>query len=68
MDRVNLYKATLSNLSPLFFIYQDNKEETKEFISHFNKLNVNTAIFNHRGIVNLELLKTSDLDFIKNYP
>jgi len=67
MDRVNLYKATLSNLSPLFFIYQDNKEETKEFINHFNKLNINTAIFNHRGKVNLELLKTSDLDFIKKF-
>ena len=45
MDRVNLYKATLSNLSPLFFIYQDNKEENKRIHKSLYKLNINTAIF-----------------------
>ena len=67
MDRVNLYKATLSNLSPLFFIYQDDLEQTKEFINHFNKMNVKSAIFNHRGKVNLELMKSSDIGFIKKF-
>lgn len=67
MDRVNLYKSTLSNLSPLFFIYQDDQEQTKEFINHFNKMNIKSAIFNHRGKVNLELLRSSDIDFIKKF-
>ena len=67
MDRVNLYKSTLSNLSPLFFIYQDDQEQTKEFINHFNKMNIKSAIFDHRGKVNLELLRSSDIDFIKKF-
>jgi len=67
MDRVNLYKSTLSNLSPLFFIYQDDQEQTKEFINNFNKINIKSAIFNHRGKVNLELLRSSDIDFIKKF-
>ncbi len=55
MDRVKLYQATKANLSPIFFIYQDDVNETDKFLKHFDKSDKIKATLSHRGKVSLEL-------------
>ena len=65
MDRMKLYEATRANLSPLFFIYQDDPNETKQFLEHFKTAESRTAELDHHGNVFLELSSTENEDWIE---
>ena len=67
MDRVKLYQATKANLSPIFFIYQDDVNETDKFIKHFDNSDKIKATLSHRGKVALELSSTEDPLFIESF-
>ncbi|MFL3050408.1 MAG: DUF1015 family protein [Candidatus Neomarinimicrobiota bacterium] len=67
MDRVKLYQATKANLSPIFFIYQDDVNETDKFLKHFDKSDKIKATLSHRGKVSLELSSTEDPLFIDSF-
>ncbi|SVB36513.1 uncharacterized protein METZ01_LOCUS189367, partial [marine metagenome] len=67
MDRMKLYEATRSNLSPLFFIYQDDPNETKNFMEHFKTAESRTAELDHHGKVCLELSSTENEDWIESF-
>ncbi len=64
MDRVRLYQNTRANLSPLFFVYKDDPDETSEILRHFEGLENREAVLSHRGEVSLELASTSDATVI----
>ncbi|MDP6396292.1 MAG: DUF1015 domain-containing protein [Candidatus Marinimicrobia bacterium] len=67
MDRMKLYEATRSNLSPLFFIYQDDPNETKNFLEQFKTAESRTAEWDHHGKVYLELSSTENEDWIESF-
>jgi len=67
MDRVKLYQSTKANLSPIFFIYQDDVNETENFLNHFNQSDKIEAELFHRGKVSLELSSTNDHLFIESF-
>ena len=67
MDRMKLYEATRANLSPLFFIYQDDPNETKNFLEHFKTSESRRAELDHHGKVSLEFSSMDDEVWIQNF-
>ena len=67
MDRVRLYQHTRANLSPLFFNYRDDPNETAEFLLHFNGKETRKGVLSHRGNVSLELASTFDREFMNDF-
>ena len=67
MDRMKLYEATRANLSPLFFIYQDDPSETKHFLEHFKTAESRRAELEHHGKVSLEFSYMDDKVWIENF-
>ena len=67
MDRMKLYEATRANLSPLFFIYQDDPNQTKHFLEHFKTAKSRRAELDHHGKVSLEFSSMDDEVWIKNF-
>ena len=67
MDRMKLYEATRANLSPLFFIYQDDPNETKNFLEHFKTSESRRAELDHHGKVSLEFSSVDDEFWIENF-
>ncbi|HIB03219.1 MAG TPA: DUF1015 domain-containing protein [Candidatus Marinimicrobia bacterium] len=67
IDRVRLYEATRANLSPLFFIYQDDPIETEHFLEQFSTAELRTAELDHHGKVSLEFSLTDDNAWIEQF-
>lgn len=67
MDRVKLYEATRANLSPLFFIYQDQPDETAEFMNQFEGNDSQKGVLSHRGDVSLEIFRSTDESSIDRF-
>ena len=51
----------------IFFIYQDDVNETDKFLKHFDKSDKIKATLSHRGKVSLELSSTEDPLFIDSF-
>ena len=67
LDRLNLKRSTLANLSPIFFLYLDEFDKAKTFQKNFKPVYRSHANMNQNGSVEIDISYTTDTAWIHQF-